>query len=62
MMWHELLVALALVLVMEGMLPFLSPDRVRNTLKRIVLLDNKQLRFIGLTSMLIGVLLLYLVN
>ena len=62
MMWHELFVALALVLVMEGMLPFLSPDRVRNTLKRIVLLDNKQLRFVGLTSMLIGVLLLYLVN
>ncbi len=62
MMGHELLVAVALLLVLEGILPFLSPDQLRKMLIMVVQMDDRQLRFSGLTSMLIGVLLLYFIN
>lgn len=61
-MWHELLVALALMLVIEGILPFLNPDGIRRALIMMAQMDDRQLRFGGLTSMLIGVILLYLIN
>lgn len=61
-MWHELLVAVALVLVIEGIMPFLNPDAVRRALLIVVQMNDSVLRFIGLTSMLIGVLLLYIVH
>jgi hypothetical protein len=53
-----LLLALALMLVLEGVLPFLAPRRWRETFAWLVTLSDRQLRFIGLTSMLGGVLLL----
>ena len=58
-MWHDLLVAIALVLVLEGLLPFLSPDAMRRAAMKIVNLSDNTLRFAGLTSMILGCLLLY---
>jgi hypothetical protein len=61
-MWHELLIALALLLILEGIFPFLSPDGVRRALAAILQLSDSQLRFAGVTSMLAGVVLLYIIN
>jgi uncharacterized protein len=49
-----LLLALALMLVFEGLLPFFSPRRWREVFERATQLSDGQIRFIGLTSMLIG--------
>ena len=61
-MWDNLLLALALVLVIEGVLPFLLPALWRDTFKKLTEMTDGQLRFIGLTSMIAGLLLLFLVN
>ena len=53
-----LLGAVALMLVLEGLLPFLSPKRWRSLFERATQLSDGQLRFIGLSSMLIGLGLL----
>jgi uncharacterized protein len=53
-----LLGALALMLVLEGLLPFLSPGTWRQVFERATKLSDGQLRFIGLSSMLLGLLLL----
>lgn len=60
-MGRAALTALALVLVIEGALPFLVPALWRETFKRITQMSDGQIRFIGLSSMLLGVLLLYFV-
>lgn len=59
-MGESLLIAFALLLVLEGLLPFLVPAVWRDTFKRLIELTDGQLRFIGLTSMLAGLLLLFL--
>jgi len=61
-MWHDLLVALALVMVIEGILPFLNPNGMRNMMRMMSEMEDKALRMTGLISMLIGVATLYLVN
>jgi len=61
-MWDTLLNAFALMLVLEGMLPFLLPGIWRDTFKKLTETGDNQVRFIGLTSMLLGLLLLYLVK
>lgn len=61
-MLDTLLAALALMLVVEGILPFLSPDGFRRMLQSIGQMDDRSLRITGLASMLSGVLLLYLVR
>ena len=61
-MWQDLLVALALELIIEGMLPFLNPTGFRRTMQMISQLDDSNLRFIGLTAMIVGCLLLYVVR
>lgn len=53
-----LLGALALMLVFEGLLPFFSPSAWRRMFERATLLSDGQLRFIGLASILAGLLLL----
>ena len=58
-MGTTLLMALALMLVIEGLLPFLAPRIWRETFRRIMLLSDGQIRFFGLTSMLAGLLLLF---
>ncbi len=52
--------ALALMLVLEGLLPFLSPKAWRQFFEQAMQMSDGQIRFIGLTFMVIGVLLLYL--
>ena len=54
--------ALALVLVFEGLFPFLSPSGWRSTFMRLTQLKDGQLRFFGLTSILIGVVVLFVVT
>ncbi len=61
-MWHDLLVAFALVLVIEGIWPFLNPNGMRRAMLMIAGQDERSLRIMGLVTMLAGVLLLYLVN
>jgi hypothetical protein len=61
-MWTDLWAALALMLVLEGILPFLSPESVRRLLAAMAQVDNRSMRISGLTSMLLGVGLLYLVR
>jgi uncharacterized protein len=55
-----LLLAFALMLVIEGLLPFIAPTVWRETFRRATELADGQLRFIGLTSMIIGLALLTL--
>ena len=62
MYWTEILVALALVLVIEGILPFVSPGRYRQMVAQIVRLGDNQLRAFGLGAMIAGVLLLFFVR
>jgi uncharacterized protein YjeT (DUF2065 family) len=54
--------ALALVLIAEGVLPFLSPGAWRRLFEQALRLRDGQIRFIGLTSMLLGLILLYWVT
>ena len=61
-MWHDLGIAVALMLIVEGVFPFLSPDGLRKALVAIHEMSDSQLRFAGLTSMLLGVVLLYIIN
>ncbi|MDP2154421.1 MAG: DUF2065 domain-containing protein [Sulfuricella sp.] len=58
----SLLAALALMLVLEGVLPFLAPALWRETFRKMIEMSDGQLRFVGLTSMLGGLLLLFLLN
>jgi uncharacterized protein len=57
--WQDLGAALALVLIVEGMLPFLSPERWRRMLEMVEGLSDNQLRNMGLFLISIGALLLY---
>lgn len=61
-MWHDLWVALALVMVIEGLIPFLSPAAMKQMMLAVIGMDDKSLRISGLISMLLGVVTLYLVN
>jgi hypothetical protein len=58
-MWDELFAAFGLMLVLEGILPFLNPGALRQTLLRMVKLEDRVLRFAGLASMGLGLLVLY---
>jgi uncharacterized protein YjeT (DUF2065 family) len=60
--WQVLPVAVALVFIIEGMLPFISPNRWRNMLTVAEQMDDKLIRYVGLGSMMFGVLMLYLVH
>ena len=53
------LLGLAMMLVIEGLLPFLLPELWRETFRKLVTLSDGQLRFVGISSMLAGVILLY---
>ena len=56
-MGPTLLMALALLLILEGVLPFLAPNLWRETFRRLTQMNDGQIRFIGLSSMVVGVLL-----
>jgi hypothetical protein len=53
------LLGLAMMLVIEGMLPFVLPGLWRETFSKLVTMTDGQLRFIGITAMLSGIILLY---
>ncbi len=53
------LLGLAMMLVIEGMLPFVLPGLWRETFRKLVTLTDGQLRFVGITAMLSGIMLLY---
>jgi uncharacterized protein YjeT (DUF2065 family) len=57
-MSENLLLAFALMLVLEGLLPFIAPNAWRETFRRLVAMSDGQIRFIGLTSMLVGLILI----
>jgi uncharacterized protein YjeT (DUF2065 family) len=56
------LMAFALMLVVEGALPFLAPTLWRDTFRRITEMSDGQIRFFGLSSMIAGLLFLYFLN
>jgi uncharacterized protein YjeT (DUF2065 family) len=59
---NSLLLAFGLMLVLEGALPLLSPSVWRQTFRRMIELKDGQLRFVGLASMLGGLLLILMVS
>ena len=61
-MASSLLTAFALMLIIEGILPFVAPAAWRDTFLRLASMADGQIRFIGLTSMLAGVLLLFVLS
>ena len=58
-MGTTLLMAFALMLILEGVLPFLAPNLWRETFRRITQMNDGQIRFVGLSSMVVGVFLLW---
>ena len=62
MNWNDLLAAFAIYLVLEGILPFLSPTTFSRVMSEISRLPGEQIRRFGLISMLCGLALLYLVR
>jgi len=61
-MWNELAIAFCLVLVIEGIMPFLYPRRWRALAMMLADVPDRTMRVVGLVSMLTGTLLLYLVR
>ena len=60
--WNALWTALALVLVLEGLFPFMSPGGWKRTFARLLDLQDGQLRFFGLCSMLLGLALFWMLS
>ena len=61
-MYSELLTALALVLVIEGLLPAISPAAYKRTVAQLAMLADGSIRNVGLGLMLFGVVMLYIVH
>jgi uncharacterized protein YjeT (DUF2065 family) len=61
MNWHDLLNALALLLIFEGLLPFASPTSIKKVYKTMVETPESSLRMMGLASIVAGLVLLYIV-
>ena len=59
---QDLLAALCLVLVIEGLLPFASPRAYRDTVRQVSELDDKTMRGIGAVSIVLGLILLNVVR
>jgi uncharacterized protein YjeT (DUF2065 family) len=61
-MWEALLQAICLLLIIEGVIPFLYPAKWRRLVERLALVSDHQLRMMGLFSMLLGLSILYLLT
>ncbi len=61
-MWRDLGAAVALLLVLECIFPFINPSGMRRTLSTISQLPDQPLRIVGLIRMLLGLVLLYLIR
>lgn len=57
---NDFLAAFALMLVLEGILPFLSPSAFRAVLLQMARMEDRSMRITGLVSMIAGLILLYL--
>ena len=60
MNWTEILTAVALVLVLEGMLPFISPRKYREMVAEISRLADNHIRTVGFVVMIVGVVVLFI--
>ncbi len=60
--WSDLLAALAIVCVIEGVMPFVNPAGMKRLLNRMASMEEREMRIVGLVSMLVGVAILYLVR
>jgi uncharacterized protein len=61
-MWHDLAVAMCVMLVIEGIIPFIDPRRWRRMLQMLDQVDDRTVRVIGLCSMLAGAIMLTIIN
>lgn len=61
-MWTDILTAICLVFIFEGILPFLNPGGWKSMVRQLADFDDKHLRMVGLAFMLIGVVLLSIVR
>lgn len=61
-MWNSLWVALGLVLVIEGLMPALNPKAFKKTMSTIRELDEGSLRVMGLVSMTVGAVVVYILT
>lgn len=61
-MWQDILTAISLFLIIEGMVPFVGPNFYRQAVVRIAQMDDNGLRLTGLTIASIGLIILYLVR
>ncbi|MFT5320039.1 MAG: hypothetical protein ACI934_000169 [Pseudohongiellaceae bacterium] len=61
-MWNEIGIAFSLMLVIEGIIPFLYPGRWRKLVATLAEISDSSLRLIGLGSMITGIALLYFIN
>ena len=62
MNWADFGAALALVLVLEGLIPFISPRGYRNLVQQMAQMPEQMLRNVGLVLIIVGLLLLYLIR
>ena len=60
--WTDLLAALAIVCIIEGIMPFINPLAMKRLLLKIVSMEDREIRIAGLASMLAGLAILYLVR
>lgn len=61
-MWQDLWVALALVMVIEGLIPFINPKGYRRMVMMMSIMDDKSLRRTGFVIMVTGAILVYLLK
>jgi len=61
-MWNDFLVVIALVLVFEGVIPFLAPEKFRQAMAQLGQLSNQVIRIIGLVSMTLGIIFLTIIK
>jgi len=61
-MWQDVFTAIALYLIIEGMIPFIGPNRFRQAVAKIAQLNDNHLRTTGLTVMIAGLLMLFVVR
>ena len=60
--WDVLLAGGALMLIFEGIMPFVAPDAWKNTMRQAIALSSGQLRFVGMLAIVAGLVLLSLVS
>ncbi len=59
LVWEDLVALIAVIFIIEGLLPFVSPHLWKDMFRRLIGMSDGQVRFIGLCSMMIGLLLVF---